>query len=173
MWVIDQRLTHFLFPGTVLDFAVSCGFWGGNENLWEIVASSPLLSDHSRSRPFSCAAVMFIVVHEHPLELVHASYMASLKTDFLCTLISGDYSISGGERKLSSFKVEALINYLCCNFWQAMETSSPMKMPYCERSKQEFLVWWWQGMHTDSVFLNPLNPKSDQHQISPCNINAL
>ena len=67
---------------------------------------------------------MFIVAHEHPLELVHASYMASLKTDFLCTLISRDYSISGGERKLSSFKVEALINYLCCNFWQAMETSS-------------------------------------------------
>ena len=125
-----------------------CSFWGGNENLWEIVASSPLLSDHSRSRPFSCAALMFIVAHEHPLELVHASYMASLKTDFLCTLISGDYSISGGERKLSSFKVEALINYLCCNFWQAMETSSPMKMPYWEKSKQEFPVWWWQGAYS-------------------------
>ena len=31
-------------------------------------------------------------------------------------------------------------------------------------------------MHVQScccVLINPLSPKSDQHQISPCNINAL
>ena len=76
---------------------VSCGFWGGNENLWEIVASSPLISNHSHSRLFSCAALAFMMAHKHRLELVHASYMASCKTDFLCTLISRDYSISGGQ----------------------------------------------------------------------------
>ena len=30
-----------------------------------------------------------------------------------------------------------------------------------------------QGHEIKSTCLNPLSPKSDQHQISPCNISAL
>ena len=37
MRVTDKRLTHFLFPVT---FLTLCGFRGGNENLFEIVASA-------------------------------------------------------------------------------------------------------------------------------------
>ena len=37
MRVTDKRLTHFLFPVTVLTL---CGFRGRNENLFEIVASA-------------------------------------------------------------------------------------------------------------------------------------
>ena len=37
-------------------------------------------------------------------------------------------------------------------------------------SKQNWLVLLFQLF---SFYFNPLNPKSDQHQISPCNINAV
>ena len=31
----------------------------------------------------------------------------------------------------------------------------------------------WKSTLIDKFTLNPLSPKGDQHQISPCNINAL
>ena len=37
------------------------------------------------------------------------------------------------------------------------------------KTKHDGLIWSF----LNSIGLNPLSPKSDQHQISPCNINAL
>ena len=37
------------------------------------------------------------------------------------------------------------------------------------KTKHERLIWSF----LNSIGLNPLSPKSDQHQVSPCNINAL
>ena len=37
-------------------------------------------------------------------------------------------------------------------------------------------IWFWDPAYVLSRGIeevNPLSPKSDQHQISPCNINAL
>ena len=50
-----------------------------------------------------------------------------------------------------------------------------------QKKKLEFqLVLWLSSSHLflargyfSLVLVNPLIPKSDQHQISPCNINAL
>ena len=36
------------------------------------------------------------------------------------------------------------------------------------KTKHEQLIWSF----LNSIGLNPLSPKSDQHQISPCNINV-
>ena len=36
------------------------------------------------------------------------------------------------------------------------------------KTKHEQLIW----LFLNSIGLNPLSPKSDQHQISPCNINV-
>ena len=49
MRVTEKRLTHFLFPVTAL---MLCGFWGGNENLQEIILSSPFF-------PTPCTRVSF------------------------------------------------------------------------------------------------------------------
>ena len=34
-------------------------------------------------------------------------------------------------------------------------------------------IGFYQGGHKELRRINPLSPESDQHQISPCNINAL
>ena len=34
-------------------------------------------------------------------------------------------------------------------------------------------IGFYQGDHKELRRTNPFSPKSDQHQISPCNINAL
>ena len=56
-----QAVVTFLICGTIIllwwqfsCFAVSWGFWGGKENLWEIIASSPFLSPTTHFRVSSC-----------------------------------------------------------------------------------------------------------------------
>ena len=90
MSVMDQWLTHFLFPVTVLRLckfpavsAVEMKIYGRS---LQALPFFPTTHTHSSF----CVLLLCLLAHEHPLELVHASYMASCKADFLCTLISHD-----------------------------------------------------------------------------------
>ena len=69
------------------------------------------------------------------------------------------------------------ISYLAFKYsldvWLVLAALCPLiklEKPIVFLSKQNWLVLLFQLF---TFYFNPLNPKSDQHQISPCNINAV
>ena len=61
----------------------------------------------------------------------------------------------------------------CKNVNSLFITSSDRKVPTTRHRTPYIIPMFWSGLLSFTPALNPLIPKTDQHQISPGTINAL